>query len=135
MQALTLVPEPFHAEPLDQAGLPDDRGALGRAPVGPLPLPHCLQHAWVELAGWRRVLASRCAAAPGYIPHPDTAARIEALEAILDTEPARNFEDVRARLLWLRTQELDGAELPSDSRAAWFDRLLEDVDAIQRAAR
>lgn len=135
MSALTVVPDPFPADLLDQDGQCDGSRALGRAAAHPLLLPHCLQHAWIELAGWRRVLASRCAAAPDYIPHPDTAARVKALEAILDSEPARNFEDVRARLLWLRTREAEGAEIPIGTRAAWIDRLLQDVDAIERAAR
>lgn len=124
------------------AGLRDAGGpsaellkALGHAH----PMPTMLADVWSEMQGWMSLQGDRARIAPGYVLPPHVAARISALEHLLDTLPDPTAAGMRARFAWLshiatldhyRTNDEDAAlarRIASD-----FDQFMGSVQSGQR---
>jgi DNA-binding CsgD family transcriptional regulator len=106
------------------------------------PFPNRLDGIWEEHRSWQALQTDRAARAPGYHLPPHVAARVSALELMMDIVADPSPSGIKARLAWL--QHLAGIEHYRTNQedvalsariAADFDALMRSVQSGQRRAK
>lgn len=105
-------------------------------------LPKRLAGIWAEHQEWQALQAERAALAPGYYLPPHVAARVSALEHLMDTLPDPSPAGMKARFAWLHhLAKLDHYRTNVEDTdlaariAADFDALMGSVQSGRRVAK
>ena len=104
--------------------------AVGGAVAAAWPMPLTIAEAWTEYAAAERRADDRCSFDRYYSPEAFMQARGYLLEKILDTEPGRSPEDLKARVAWIEHLNGRGFSRGQEEQAVVLGSLREDVERL-----
>lgn len=95
------------------------------------PMPMSVKSGWTEMQAWKRLHADRVAFEPYYQAPIHDRAREQLLEALLDTLPAVDLEDVESRFEWMEFVLHEENLRDANSERVCLKTLRKDVRRLQ----
>ncbi|GJE57304.1 hypothetical protein [Methylobacterium thuringiense] len=114
----------------DHGGKDSMPTAVREAVMSGWPWPETVAAAWSEYEAAEALDDDRCAFEPGYTPHRWVEARRYALEEVLDTQPAKSLNDLRARMSWLEHLRSLECQWTHDNDAVRLATLRADIERM-----